>query len=525
MKKLFTAFLPTLLMLVINSNVTAQGKLSIENVRSVYLRNSGTIIANGEIKGYYAFFVSDKIDKHTNEYTLQITDENLNKIKDIKFEDDKNIRLLESSYNGSSIMFLFYDNKEKTLEYRAYGFDGVQKMTYTKELNKRSKQLLEETYGSTSEEGQNEALFDIENTGYVTVFPVKDGKYYSYEVNYFFTDRKKQWTYEAAEEQDDKWAKAIYLGHTDTLVIFEVVKQRTMLGGNPHSWLVALDMFSGRKVYEVSTEAENDYRFFPVNISTINGQSNYLLMGTYYDKDDNVMKRPSLGLAAWTMDSKGKVVAKKYNSWENEIGKYLSTNDKGKVDNLGYIYFHKIVQTANGKFFAIGEGFKKEISAGATALNVLAALGGGRSGISNFKVKVTDMVMMQFNEKFEIKGATIYNKFSNNIVMPAGAGYLSPHTMALMVKATGGFDYNYTQIDKTKANFVVGYSDYERSGDYKGQTFNSISYFNDKLTTDKIQLSSKASKMRIFPAKTGSVMIMEYYKKDKRLEFRLEKLN
>ena len=28
----------------------------------------------------------------------------------------------------------------------------------------------------------------------------------------------------------------------------------------------------------------------------------------------------------------------------------------------------------------------------------------------------------------------------------------------------------------------------------------------------------------VFPAKAGSVMIMEYYKKDKRLDFRLEKL-
>ena len=315
-------------MCCIGSSALAQGKLSIENVRSTYLRNSGTISANGEIKGYYAFYQSDKIDKNTNEYTLQITDENLNKVKDIKFEDDKNIRLLESSYNGTSIMFLFYDSKEKTLEYRAYGFDGKQKMSYTRELGPRSNMLLKETYGQTSEEGQNESLFDIEGLGYVTIYPVKEGKYYSYEVNYFFTDRKKQWTYEAAEEQDDKWEKAIYLGHTDSLVMFEVIKQKTLLGGNPHSWLVALNMFSGRKAFEISTEAENDYKFFPVNISAINGQRDFLMMGTYYDKDVNALKGKSLGLAAWTMSTQGKVITKKYNSWSEDIGKYLKTNDK-----------------------------------------------------------------------------------------------------------------------------------------------------------------------------------------------------
>ena len=525
MKKNYLFLLLSALLILITGVVSAQGKLNIENVRSTYLRNSGTIIANGEIKGYYAFYLSDKIDKHTNEYTLQITDENLNKVKDIKFEDDKNIRLLESAYNGSSIMFLFYDDKEKTLEYRAYGFDGKQKMSYVKDLDKRSKQLLEETYGHTSEEGQNEALFDIEDVGYVTVFPVKEGKYFSYEVNYFFTDRKKNWNYEAAEEQDDKWAKAVYLGHTDTLVLFEVVKQRTLLGGNPHSWLLGLNMFTGQKAFEISTEAENDYKFFPVNISIINGQRNFLLMGSYYDKDENALKGKSVGLAAWTMDPKGKVISKKYNSWADDISKYLKTNDKGKIDDIGYLYFHKIVQTSVGKFFAIGEGFKKELSAGATALNVLTALGGGRSGISNFKVKVTDMVLMEFNDKFEIGAASVYDKFSNNIAMPAGAGYLSPHTMAIMVKAWGGFDYDYTQIDKARENFIVGYSDRERGDDYKGLTFNSISYHNDKITTDKIKLDSKASHIKVFPAKTGSVMIMEYFKKDKRLEMRLEKLN
>jgi hypothetical protein len=44
-----------------------------------------------------------------------------------------------------------------------------------------------------------------------------------------------------------------------------------------------------------------------------------------------------------------------------------------------------------------------------------------------------------------------------------------------------------------------------------------------KTTTDRIELSSKAKWLRVFPAKTGSIMIMEYFKKDKRLEFRIGK--
>ena len=44
-----------------------QNKLSIDKVYSVTLRNSGPILENEQIKGYYFFYQSDKIDKKTNE--------------------------------------------------------------------------------------------------------------------------------------------------------------------------------------------------------------------------------------------------------------------------------------------------------------------------------------------------------------------------------------------------------------------------------------------------------------------------
>jgi hypothetical protein len=522
MKKGFVGLLCAQLMFM---GVQAQ-KLAIDNVRKAVVSHSGTIMENNEVSGYFTFYMSDKIDKNTNEYTVRIADKDLNPIKDIKFEDDKDVAILESSYNGNSIMFLFYNKKEKTLEYRAYDFNGKQKMSYTKELNKRSKMLLEETYGQTSDEGQNEALFDIENRGYVTVYPVKEGKYYSYEVNFFFTEKRKQWTYEAAEEQDDKFAKAIYLGNTNDICLFEVVKQKSLLGGKPHSWVLGLNIETGKKVFEISTEKESDYKFYPMNISTLQGGNNILMMGTYYGLDDNILKDRSQGLGMWVLAPDGKVISKKYNSWENDFSKFLNIGNKGKINNIGFLYFHKIVQTDDGKFFAVGEGYRKEVSAAGVLSNALSmASGSSRSNISNFKVKVTDMVLLQFDDKFNVQGATIYDKFNNNIAMPGGTGFMSPHVMALMVKAWGGFDYDYMQINKDRSNFVIGYSDYEKSGEYKGVTFNSISYYDHKVSTDKIKLDSKSSWMKIYPAKTGHVVIMEYFKKAKKIEYRMEKLN
>jgi len=520
MKKQLTFLVVFITALCIHAG--AQNKISFDNVRQVFIRNSGQIMDGEELKGYFTFYVTDKKDRKTNSYMIQILDNNLNKVKELEFEDDKNVQILESSYNNSAIMFLFYNSKEKTLEYRTYGFDGKQKTSYTKDLTNRTKMLIESTYGTKSEQGQNEAIFSVNNSGFTTVIPVKEGKYYSYEINFFFTDRNKQWTFEAAEEQEDKYCNALYLGATDSLVVFEVIKQKKLLSREAHSWLIAFNIFTGKKQFEVSTEGE-DFKFYPMNIVTLNGQSDFMLLGTYYDLEDRVAKDASLGLAAWKFSPAGKVISKKYNSWEGPIGKYLPADAKGKVADIGYIYFHKVLQTEDGKFFAIGEGYKKVVS----GLGVVAGiLSRGSSDISTMKLKITDLIMMQFDQDFNISNAKIYEKNSNSVEMPAGAAYLTPHTMALIAKAYKAFDYDYTQTDKNHTRFSVGYSDYVKDDDFKGRTFNTISYADNKLTTDKINISSnKATWMRLLAAKPGFIVIMEYFKKEKKLDVRLEKLN
>src|SRR5690349_3537883 len=77
-------------------------KMTIENVHKASARNAAAIKEGSDVKGYYFFFVSDKIDKKTNEYTLRITDNSLKLLKDVKFQDSKHVYILESSFNGRS---------------------------------------------------------------------------------------------------------------------------------------------------------------------------------------------------------------------------------------------------------------------------------------------------------------------------------------------------------------------------------------------------------------------------------------
>jgi hypothetical protein len=179
-----------------------------------------------------------------------------------------------------------------------------------------------------------------------------------------------------------------------------------------------------------------------------------------------------------------------------------------------------VIQTQDGRIFAIGEGYKKNANAAGIAMSVLT-----RSYSSNFtKLVITDMLFLELTDKFELLNAKIYEKNNNTFSIP-GSDFVSPHTLALVARAEGAFDYTFTQMGNNKESFLSGYTDYEKSKNYKGLVFHSISYYEGKVTNDQINLKSEASNLRIMPAKPGSVLLLEYFKKDKRLEMRMEKIN
>lgn len=508
--------------LLCNINLQAQNKLSVDKVYSAYLRNSGSIMEKGQIKGYFFLYQSDKIDKHTNEYTLQILDENLNKVRDIKFQDSKKLSLLEAAYNGGSLAFLFKNGDTKTLDMKIYGLDGKEKFTYSREFDRKTDQLMARYETLHTDEGTNQNVYDLGEQGYVSVLPLKDGKQVTYEVDYFSSNEKNQWTYTPTDDEE-KFANAEFLGSTDNTIILEVLKKSRLLSGKPSAHLVGINFITKKKVFDIDNE-NDEYTFVPASVVPQKGSDKTLVMGSYFDKDANIVKDASKGLAIYTVNTDGKVIAKIYNSWKDDFAKYLPTNSKGKIDNVGFLYIHKLIQTPGGKMFVVGEGYKRQASAGGIALNMLGALGGVRTNAGVTKIVITDMVMMEFNDKFKVSGASIYDKPNNTAISTNASDYSSQHALAMYLKSVGAFDYDFSTGNIDNSDFSVCYSSWERSSDYKGETFNSIHYNGSKFTTDKIELKSKASTMKVFPAKAGSVMIMEYFKKDKRLDFRLEKL-
>ena len=136
------------------------------------------------------------------------------------------------------------------------------------------------------------------------------------------------------------------------------------------------------------------------------------------------------------------------------------------------------------------------------------------------------MILIKFDKDFNVKEAKIYDKNPNNVELSSGMEFVSTPLIGKMVKYYyGDFDYAYTQSNKDNSSFTICYSDYERGKDYKGSTFNSITYNEGKVTTDKINTKSDAKWSYVLPARQGEVLLVDYYKKEKRLDAHVEKLN
>ncbi len=284
MKKLL--FAGTLL-LVLSFFAGAQN--TIENVQKVQRSNFSAIKEGTDVKGYYFFYISDKIDKKTNEYTLRIMDNNLKVLKDVKFQDSKNVAILESSFNGTDLVFLFYDEDAKTFEYQVYGADGKKKFVYTRQLTKKEKKYLEQTYLLINDdENTYKGLYPVDGLGFISNMPSREDKDYTFQIDFFSTEKQKQWSF--TPTVGAKKFEGDYLGTFNGVVYIEVLKFGSRFDQNPESSIIGLSMETGKQIFEKPSDGK--YRIYPASLSVINNGKAYIY-GEYFNPNANIAKDKS----------------------------------------------------------------------------------------------------------------------------------------------------------------------------------------------------------------------------------------
>lgn len=483
----------------------------IDGVSNFALRNSGAILdKNHDVDGYYFYYVVDKLKKGENEFAIQILDKNLVEVAKKSYVDNKNTFLMKSSFNNQAMMFAMANFKEKRIELLTFDKQANQKETVSIPLEKKEIQYLQFMQGT----GDFNVLFPVDNKGFL-FNKFEDNKKIGYSLKYYPTDGGKAWEYNSPEDTKELLFINPIEVNEKVVVALESAKN-SLLTRKMTLRTKVLDVNTGKLLFEREFSKAAKPRL--ITNAFLDKDSNVVLMGEYFKEGDNIFDDRSLGLFAEIIDLNGKTIKESFTSWKEDVAKLVKTS-KGFIDEKGYVFFHKIVKTNTNEYYAIGEFYKKTASAAGIGMAVLS---GGQG--STTQISITNAVVFKFNSDFKLTNIKEFDKSISRA--PSLSDFGSPQLNAHALKAFGAFDYLYTQVDRANDRFYSCFVDYEKiKGAKNKNAFKTIIYDEGALSEDKIYLEDGEKDFRVFPAKLGSVLLIEYNKKAKEIKLHLEKIN
>lgn len=487
---------------------------SISDVSPVLLRNSGVIMEENVIKGYYLFYVKDKVKSSTFSYELAVLDDNLKETTKKTILGTKSTYLLESAFNGNSILLKFYDRKLKKVYYQTLDKKAKLGKKQTRTLNKYETRMYD---ASIMKSMKNTSTNPFGDKAFTDIYIYKEKKY-TYGVQSLNNDGSTNWSYLAKNEKGV--LTATHLASNSSRLLIMEAQSPSLMSKNYTFNILALDA-DGSEIFKISL-AGSKYTLMPFNAFIDEAKEEIILMGQYYNASDKAMKSSSKGIFVKVIDFEGGDVSKTYLSWPT-LSKGLSTTETREI-SMYATYFHSIERTKDGRIVAVGEQYRKQVSALGVASNLAF---GDYSSSGAFEIKMANIVVLTLNKDFEKETFQIFNKKPHKVILPKEYQFVNQHTLAHVMKAYGYFDYRFTQVNKDRSKLTVAYVDLERINKRRKAVLNMLNYNAGEKnpTKDKFVYDTDATFMSISPAKPGFLLVEEYYRKDKKWALRLEPIN
>ena len=514
---------------LLSATLVQAQNISVSGVVRMRLKSSGPILSGDQVKGYYFFHSMEKVDKKNNNYMLSVYDENLRKINSVNIVRSTKFALVDGAFNGEVFAFLFYDLKTRTTELLAYDRTLKEVGSLKKPVVSKYELAVYNAVAEGASAGQA-FLVPISQQGFL-YYGLQAASKQLYKIHYFDNTLKERWSMLAPESSygieiaSEGFQTEQYLGSL-------ITKKKSASSKDIDVDLMVQSAADGEMLFQVPLESgPYSISFSDVFFDDVN--QNFVVFGEYYDKTEKELKAQSLGFIYLTLDLKGDIVGEKTNSWAGEISRVTPMNANGKVEGSNTsILVHDIIRTSDGQIFVVGEQYKKAASGAGIALNVLsvaaAAAGGGYySASSSVQLNVYNLVIFQFNPDYSINKMHIFEKDKNVVMLPAGSTYSSSKMLSYYARAVGGFDFVFSQMSEDRSTFSVAYINYDRDKNQPaGNLLGVVVYTPEKVfSVDKMRLSRKSSEYFVHRGKEGYVLITEYFRKEKRADSRLEKIN
>jgi len=478
--------------------------------------------ANDDLYGYFYLYKRDVDALHkTMEYVL--LDKNLNKVANNTFVNNS-YKESKSSYLGTKCSYLdcnmmgnniiltdFYyyypavgDAVPLTTAFQIISLkDNVisKEMKYQDSifselpdditlLKKDNKNVEMKYYVQTID---NDSL----NGFFISQMNADGLEYKEKDIRFFNSKRELLWTYEYNPNGD--------YANLTTCKVIAVKKSNLYLkeikytkGYASEVKIVLLDLPTGKIKYETVVEDPKSQYNHTIKAKEIDGK--LVITGNYCPFKNHYFYRSSqnLGYYKLVLDENGQEVSRQYSKW-SDFASVLKVSKKGRVDGNYILNTKSVLILKDGSVSIIAE---KYVPADNPLWFVPFI-----NMFTNQNEMTTDMVMINFNDKFQLK---------------------SVYTAKKDLTVYEGNDYLFSQYLNNDEGCVFFFKDYAKNPK-TGKTewvLGINSFLNGVFTEEKIPIfSNKQYLIDPMPAKEGYIMLREYNEKEKYNQVRLEKLN
>jgi len=495
--------------------------MNVLNLKSA--KQSGEIVESNKLVGYYIFYFKEKADKKTSTYEIELFDDNYNSLKNFEITRPKNANLLEMVFNGEVFMLHFYDQKTG-YEFVTYDRTGKQLGSTKIAVDNISRWELQRAAANLSANTENVTLYPTGSTGFIRQTFTKNKKL-GYEIVAYNNEAEEVWSY-GSSETSTLVETAELNDVNEELLAVTVYKKKNNMTREMDLFCLLLNTKSGKLIAEVEMGNETAGRQSLMKAFVDGKTQKIVLMGEFYKPGDDMLKDKSLGLYMRELSLEGKDLSMTQYKWKGDIDKFKNENldeeDKKDANKPYYMFFHNVIRSENGHLFLIGEQFKKQVSGMGVAS---AALGGGASA---FEILIANMVVIEFDEKNKMVDFDLIQKKKTPVLLEAGMGTWGTTYLGYYLNALGAFDYAFTSSDRAADKYNIVYVDANRREDKESAKsdvmIGVINIDGGKKTEERIPINTKARFWWIQPAKPGFIAVGEYYRKDKKIEFRMEPL-
>ncbi len=514
---------PLLAVSLLLSGIIAAQNMTIEGVKRPWSISYNPIMQSGEVVGYY-FLHEIKKEGKKYTYKLKIYDSELQPLGENDVVTTGALRLREGVFDGRRLMFRFYNSTRREVEYMFFTPQGEL-------LSKHARAIPNYIYRgefTNSAEGFY-TLFDVPGGGFV-VYERIQNRQAGYTVERFDSEGTTLWEYISPMNSEmDEVARFFNVEEQMLLSFLSTTSWET--DRKERYFIHALHIETGEQLFEVEIKNEDyDMTLFTCQYDEVN--KDILVFGEYYSRGEDDSNSLSDGIFAARVNLYGEMSDEKYISWENEVSEFLPVLEGGKQKGEGYTWFHQIIKAEDGRYFAIGERYKRVVKGGSIALLALdlaeIVLTGESSGVSTngpvTKTVVKDIVIYEFSPEFELENIKVIPQEPIGVTF-ADNGSVPIRALGLHLSNRKIFGYRHTQQAIGGDNFAMIFMKKKPMQNPREFTlFRQQQDGNYWKYHPLLRTSNQVSHRKIHPAKPGYVMVSAFQKRKNQIIARLEKI-